>query len=147
MTVIAYRQGVLATDSLVSGNITLGTFIKGRSKNGWLTGVSGPVAEAQQYLDWFDEQKFKRQDRILFEQLPPGIEYGALLVSPNDEFFIIESGSYFPFKPLDEYAAEGSGAQIALGVMFHGGSAEDAVRAAIRYVPNCGGDIQVYKRD
>ena len=144
MTVLAYRNGVLATDSLISGNINLGSFIKGRSKNGWLTGVSGPVTEAQEYLDWFDEQSFR--GKVVFQDIPLGKEYGALLISPKDEFYMIESGGYFPFKPINDFVADGAGGQIALGVMIQGGTVVDAVDAAIRYVPNCGGDIQIYER-
>lgn len=145
MTVIAYRNGIIATDSLIAGSINLGDFTKGRSKNGWLTAVSGPVTEAQQYLDWFDNE-FVKNKKPVFEDVPIGTEYGALLVSPKDEFYMIDAGGYFPFKPLQDFAAEGSGLHIALGVMYQGGTAIDAVEAAIKYVPNCGGHIQVYER-
>jgi hypothetical protein len=55
MTTIAYRDGVLAADTLLTSSAMRNGYArKIRERDGMLAGASGTLAQMQTFLDWFD---------------------------------------------------------------------------------------------
>lgn len=154
MTTIAYRDGIMASDSKVTGNevfvgqakkITKITveedlpwidrviFRKEPKQKTYLVGMCGELAGCLHFMD------------VLFFGAQQSSEIsGALLVVDEDgEIMIYENGRTNGIRIEGEYAAEGSGFEVALGAMFHGATAVEAVQAAIHHDNTSGGDIQV----
>lgn len=143
MTTIAYRAGVLAADTAMTmGGTTIGEVIKiARRFNGDMAGAAGDAAYNRAFLDWFEggeegpapEAKSDSDcyDRaVIFRAKGKKIE----VFEPRGRFTIVA-----------DYYAFGSGKSEALGAMWQGAGAEEAVRAAIDLDPHTGGDVTVLR--
>jgi ATP-dependent protease HslVU (ClpYQ) peptidase subunit len=133
MTIIAYRDGVLAADSMV----TFGdTCYFGRSKvfkiRGHLIGAAGKSAECHKFIEWFRSKTLKKF-------VAPAEGFDGFIVKPNGDAFLYLTSGILPFE--GEYYATGSGADFALGAFAAGADAITAVRAAIKHNVYCGGEI------
>lgn len=140
MTTIAYRDGVLAADTLVceSGR-RVGRATKIFGKAGVFGGVAGCLSHMNAFRDWFlggmtgDPPSMKTEDG-------------------ESEAFIVHDGYVLTLSKMGwdvmrtESHAVGSGGPVALGAMASGASAEEAVKAAISLDVWSGGDITVLRR-
>jgi ATP-dependent protease HslVU (ClpYQ) peptidase subunit len=139
LTTIAYRNGVLAADSMAyGGKYCASPGLKwkiGRLENGDRLGVSSNVVGAGEAMrDWLNG----RLERTL---VPPDVR--AILVNADGQVFIANDGVLFS-GPIDtEFCAIGSGADFALGAMQHGADAVEAVRCAIAHDQHTGGEVRV----
>ena len=90
MTTIAYRDGILAADSLVTLGSTKvhGSYQKIRRIGEYLVGTAGSVADCQAFVVWLKECDST--------QPPPKGEYGALVVGPQGRE--VEHRDYFGRK-------------------------------------------------
>lgn len=144
MTVIAYRNGLLASDSLVGdhdGN-KYGACSKVKKVKGWLLGAAGDFDATEAFMQKFDPENIKRK---LFTAFYTGglhvEEFEAIAVSPSGKIYEVSAiGVFGQIKA--EYYAIGCGALIAFGAMAHGAGARGAVKAAIKHSVGCGGRIQ-----
>lgn len=152
MSVIVYRDGVLAADRQnTSGESVLtGTKLFVRERQGpnkWRRPKPGEaVAEAfavtgqadanllmlEWYLAGANPDKFPTNQST--------DSWGRLLVVDHSGVFVYEK---LPVRVYveDDYVAFGSGAEYALGAMYVGGSAVDAVSAASYWSLGCGRGI------
>lgn len=139
MTTIAYREGVLAADSLVTLGSTKvhGSYQKIRRIGGFLIGTAGSVAACQSFIDWV-----KAGDD---EDPPPKGEYNALIVDPRGKVREIENGSVLPVPRGAKFFAIGSGAPYALAAMYAGASAIDAVKIAAKIDTSTGLPVKSLK--
>lgn len=140
MTAIAYRDGVLAADSRANQGALI---ISSRSKkiarrtDGWLIGVAGECAAADEFM-----ARFIAGDN---DWRPPGITkaedgFQALLIAPDGLIWNAhESGR---FRIDADFAAEGSATNFLFGAMAAGASAEEAVRLACLFRGDCGLPVQ-----
>lgn len=139
MTTIAYRDGVLAADSLV----TLGdTKVHGRYHKivrigGHLIGTAGSVAACQNFLDWLREGD---EDSV-----PPKGEYKALVVNPKGKVREFEGGSLLPVPRGAKFYSIGSGAPYALAAMYAGATATEAVKIAAKIDTSTGLPVKTLK--
>lgn len=136
MTCIAYRNGIMAADSLtVHSNLLKdpGT-IKINVKGGWLLGVSGDACPPDHTISkWF---------RPLALQLPrlEGYSFSMLAVGPGGVIRVWDQeGQFEPIKR--KFWAVGCGTELAVGAMEMGATAVQAVAVAIKYNNWCGGEI------
>lgn len=143
MTVIVYRSGILASDSLSSFFDEVGVYGVTKlttSPDGWVFGFTGPTAacyQAQQlYKKGFDHTKNPNDSK----KDETG-KISGLAVSWKDEVFMLGDEGWYPIK--SEYCAIGSGSSHAVGALAAGASATQAVEIAIKHNPFCGGDIIV----
>lgn len=140
MTTIAYRDGILAGDSMAYGGqwcASPGQKWKiWRLTNGDRLGVSSTKVGAGEALrDWLNSGG----DRSLV----PSEGIKAILVKADGQVFVANDGLHFS-GPLDApYVAIGSGADFAYGAMHHGADAVQAVRAAISHDQHTGGEVRV----
>ena len=152
MTTIGYRDGVLACDSQESqmdeaaGEIafyhTQKIYRKRLKVNKKLLRVKaydvliatrGEVGAGMVGFDWYGTGK------PIPDWLSNECQFDLLIVEPKGLFCMDQ---YFrPLKINEEYYAIGSGAKAALGAMYMGATAIEAVEAAIQCDPGTGGDI------
>lgn len=145
MTTIAFKGGVLAADTLSTRNGNReGVVIKIAKRGSLLAGASGCSALGKTFRDWFmtgckgsapymgDPEKNWAEGFII---MPCN---GLVSFGPAATW--AEKGMYGGFN------AWGSGADLAIGAMISGASAEEAVRAAIVRDTNSGGEVTVLRR-
>jgi hypothetical protein len=138
LTTIAYRDGILAADSLVtSDGIRTSTIVKlaRREKDGTLFGACGRASLIRAAREWFLRGE-PPEDRIKIKDN----EAQFIIVRPNNDVETWdESGSSDDAAP---FHALGSGRDIALGAMAAGASAIEAVRIAAKFDTGTGGPIR-----
>lgn len=143
MTTIAYRDGMLAADTmLVADNAIYGFGRKAYRAGRILFAAAGCTARAQRFRDWMrrgmqgdvpDMHAEKEGDGATgYVYTPDGVEVSFFPNTP-------------PLAAKAEFYAHGSGGWIALGAMEAGATAEEAVRAAAKWDNNTGGDITVLR--
>lgn len=133
MTVICYKNGVVAADKKSSGWVDF-TTSKLRRFNGDIYGLAGSTSRALEVLDWImeggDFPVLKEDETVQILKVGPG----GIWLYHNTKT---------PFQVEDDYVAIGSGAQYALGAMACGATAKEAVEVAIRYDYSCGRGVDV----
>lgn len=132
MTIIAYRDGVMAADSQVTGNFTtLG--IKLHRKSGKIIGFAGDLHQALVFVDWYFDSKQRKPD-IANEN-----DWVALVASKDglEEW----NHSLRPVRVPEMFYAIGSGAEVAMGAMEAGASAKRAAEIACKRADGCGGPV------
>ena len=139
MTVIAYRDGVAAADSIMSFQhfeMSYGEADKIIEINGWLAGCSGEYAHMAQFQRWMRGSKCA----------PDFTRIDGMVIRPDGRVFKFY-GTPRPVELNCPYGhAIGSGANIAIAAMMAGASAEEAVRIAVELDQGCGGPIKIIKQ-
>lgn len=144
MSTIAYRDGIIAADTICIRNDTRHfqcTKIA-RSPDGTLGGAAGTLVFSTKFLEWIrggtqgSAPERERDDHYC--------DIG-LLIRPTEaiEFFEFKGQSIVEAP----YVAIGSGFPFALGCMFRGGRATSAVATAIHFDIYSGGRIEFLRRD
>ncbi len=145
MTVIAYRNGVMAADTSAWENKTVHRWSRKilRAVDGTLYGTYGTCSEGQRYLRWVDG------GCVGDEPMPRdmGDDAGSfgVMIARSDmplQLLILPYGREDFDAP---YYAVGGGADVAWGALFAGADAETAVRAAIEHSDAARGDVQVIR--
>lgn len=143
MTVIAYRAGVLASDSRCSDehgmHLTSCRKIF-RLKNGALLGAAGDDDDrlVRELLGRATPRKLPTRQQLADTKT----HFSGILVFPKGHVFVVQIGVqeygnsdewYGAVSAIsDEFVAVGSGQQYAYGAMEHGASAAQAVRTACK---------------
>lgn len=139
MTTIAYRDGVLAADTLHSSN---GIVVAHRPKvvrleSGALLATKGCSGFGRSLLAWLEAGRDGPQ--------PVGSDGdGGLLLTADGSLEGLENG-FTEIMLGAPYFAFGSGAEIALGAMHAGATAEQAVAAAITHDVYSGGEVVAFR--
>jgi hypothetical protein len=142
MTIIAYRDGMMAGDTLISTaqGHRLGAMEKVvKNKFGYLLGARGPSYDCQELMDWFLTANSPND----LENAPRLEDVAAILVFPDKIVRSLDKGKW---KECFEYTtfgftASGCGDNFAMGAMVAGATARGAVEAAIQLTVKCGGEI------
>lgn len=146
MTTIAYRDGILAADSRVTygeeGSARIHTCKKlfrkkvtqGKKSFDVIIATAGESAPGMLFVDWYGTGK-----PIPDTFLHLGGDFLCLVLTPSGlfEFDVYCRGE----EVNDDFYAIGSGAKAALGALWCGKSAVEAVRIASRIDPYTGGRI------
>lgn len=142
MTTIAYRDGVLAADTLVTENGRRVGHVQKIGKFGSvLWGVTGCLLHQVAFHDWL---------RGGLQGEPPGMKTpegatSTVIVIADGRLLTFDEHGY-DHMPMPDYHAIGSGAALALGAMSAGASAYRAVEAAMKLDVHSGGEITVLHR-
>lgn len=126
MTTIAYRDGVLAADSMCSTN---GTYLASVDKihrldDGRIVGLCGQSGVCRMVVNWLNggEKPVLAADDNL----------NAIIVNPDGGLALLDK--HLVLIPCRApFLADGSGREIALGAMAAGATAEHAVEIACRF--------------
>lgn len=137
MTIITYRDGIMAADRM--------TFLYGttrspglvtkidRLRDGSLFSGAGKRAERANMRNWLENPEGERPDTD---------DTTCILVRPDGTITVFDGNDDLELGDVPFYAI-GTGGAAALGAMYAGASAEDAVRIACKIAPFCGEPIQV----
>ncbi len=139
MTVIAYRDGILATDSGAwYGDAFLGYGDKiAILPDASLLATSGTWSDGAIAREWFSGNQLGERPRM-------EDSFGGLLVRPGG--LVLQLGSKLvPFEIRGPFHADGSGHEIALGAMHMGATAIQAVEAACEWGARCRGPVQWHR--
>jgi hypothetical protein len=134
MTVIAYRDGVLASDSRCADGSDNGEVRKiWRLKNGYLFGGAGDAGFCAAVRHWLERHartigKASADHPKVYGDCPPS--FIGLLIRPDGQSFILDH-YLAPIETLGGPQAVGSGASHALTLMATGMSAEQAVSTIV----------------
>lgn len=138
VTTIAYRDGVLAADTLATWGDTRDGHVTKIAKRGRvLAAIAGNVSGGQAFLDWFNRG---------MKGPPPKSEAGdnqwfAYLFTPDD--WMLLWGPRGWERCQAEMMTLGSGGDFARGAMSMGASPAEAVAVAIQHDTKSGGPITV----
>lgn len=140
MTTIAYRDGVVATDTLAvaGGVVTDHAYEKCIIKEGVMFFMTGSTSD---------------HDKLVDEYLSPtGRDIGesGAIVADKGQIFIVgredEGKGIFKCKNnRSNPRAIGSGESFALSAMDHGKSAKEAIEYAMKRDVYTGGEVKVYQ--
>lgn len=144
MTTIAYRDGVLAADTIMCmGGTLIGSTVKiARRMDGAMAGSAGGATYNAAFSLWFLDGEIGPPPKA--EQDDHSFDRGVIFRADGTLEVFEPRGRFSATAP---YFAFGSGKELALGAMFAGADAVTAVRAAIAHDPHTGGDITVLKRE
>jgi ATP-dependent protease HslVU (ClpYQ) peptidase subunit len=142
MTIIAYRDGVMAGDTQVQCGIglrTSATYKIFRSNDGdyRLGGAAGLYSSINRFRIWLETGAHGD-----FDPKCGNDGFHALLVDASGNVFTVEDDGSAVLQ-IAPYHAVGIGRSVALGAMFAGADAELAAKAAIVLHTGCGGGIQI----
>jgi hypothetical protein len=144
MTVIAYRDGVIAVDSQLTYHETKAPsgFNKlTKLRDGSFIAVSGDLCKAMAFVRRLDAGL----DRPSIDPAPmEGGGGAARLDLKRNKVIVYEEGGYYELDTKGFYAW-GIGAPIAMGAMDMGATAEQAVNAACRISLWCDFPIRTNK--
>lgn len=144
MTTVAYRNGVIAADTGLTGgslqDCEIDKIVK--REDGAVAGAAGAAGEAWwivAFLEWF---KTSKGDAPVSKDFNTG-----LIVDRRRKITLVESGDGVarPYQIRAKYYAIGSGRQIATGALFVGAHPIDAVKAAMAHDDGTYGKIETYK--
>ena len=133
MTVIAYRNGVLAADKLSHANGLRGTVTKIFRVGDAMVGVCGALTMALEVVAWLRAggnpkhmPDFQKTD-----------EHQNIILIKDKRIWLYERG-VVPLLMEDEYCSIGAGSEIATAAMWCGKDAVEAVQCAIALNTSCG---------
>lgn len=145
MTTIAYRDGIMASDSgSWAGEAAHGWARKlARGTDGTLYGVAGNAAQCEGYLQWVDDGcagDAPKPDK----EGPDGHDssFIVLKASPKGMIELVTVKGVERYMNVPYYAI-GAGAATAFGALFVGASAEVAIEAAKEHGAGAFGRVQV----
>lgn len=143
MTTIAYRDGVLAADTLITaGNSRDGFCTKIAKRGAVLAAAAGSLPLACGFLAWFDcglpagrepkMQGAEKDDYAIGKIFTPT----GIILTFSDCGWSLRRAPFYSF---------GSGADYAVGAMARGASAAEAVAVAIQFDVGTGGEIETLR--
>lgn len=146
MTVIAYRDGVMAADTGGwRGNAVMPWFRKiARGPDGTLYGGAGSAARLCEFISWVDD--FCLGEMPLPRAEGDGRSDMSILIARPDGSLEILSHEGREVLVDAPYAAIGSSAEVCLGAMYAGADPETAVAAALVHGCGAAGQIRVVRR-
>lgn len=129
MTIIVYRDGEMwADDLLFNGRLILGRELKiTRSKDGALAGAAGDGSACSQFLKWAKGSRRGKPPEGLFEEKN---DLSAIVVTRDG--IIRDYGGVEPCLVGADFYAIGAASDIAIGAMYAGASAKEAILIACR---------------
>lgn len=141
MTTIAYKQGILAADGLITmpGGVAGFNAIKIGMHNNILWSASGDAGWCKYFVDWC----YNGLPGHFRE--PPNDATGGTIYLPDDSLVQCHSHGY-EYRAGLPFWADGSGADYAMGAMEVGATPEQAVQVAVKWDHHSGGRIVVLDR-
>jgi hypothetical protein len=141
VTTVVYRDGVLAADRRYTEKDficpELGTKVW-KNKHGWAFAGAGQTADLFRAAEWAHSELGSTKQR---KTNPPSGDMAMIIVSPKRELFCLERGQMYPLAPNTPFLVAGTGAQAALGALYHGATAIEAVEIAMKIDFNSGGGV------
>ena len=142
MTVVAYKEGVMASDSMISLRETGDKLIFGPKVckiGSALVGASGSAQILRKIKEIKSHVNILNRISSILDDDEEDHDFDIMVLLCGKKF--VFDNSVVPCEIYDEFFAIGSGSSLALGAMSFGASAEEAVRVAIKHNVFCGGEV------
>lgn len=136
MTVIAYRNGIIAADKLTQVHGMKGRVTKIFRVGDALVGMAGSLTSALECVAWLRDGAVAKD--IPAKQLTDDFE--NLMLVRDGRIWLYERG-HVPFEMESDFYAIGSGAPYAMTAMHLGQTAIQAVLTACALNTGCGNGI------
>lgn len=148
MTVIAYRDGVMAADSGGFGPRSCHNFTRKliRSADGTLYGILGDATEGQAYFAWVQGGCIGAAPVPRWVDETVGSSYDVLRVRPGRDPELITTWGVQPYSDAP-YIAVGAAAPVALGALYVGATAAAAIAAAIGHSVDARGPVRTISHE
>jgi ATP-dependent protease HslVU (ClpYQ) peptidase subunit len=137
LTIVAYKDGVLAGDKLNVHGSRYAMITKIRKINGELIGIAGPTILATLLFEWIEKHKFQADLFPEGQKEKDGNICTVIRITKDKKIFIYENSST-PWLCENEFYALGSGCEYAMGAMAAGATAKEAVEICGKWAPLCG---------
>lgn len=138
MTVIVHANGILAADLMVSNERSSFSMDKIEPFADGFLASHGNLMYCMRAIEWYKKGAARQAPPLLSEDTELIVASAALGIrrySWHTNMWV-SHGHYA--------VAFGSGKDFAYGALAHGANAIEAVRAAMKYSPNCGHGVQAY---
>lgn len=147
MTVIAYKDGVLACDSKLSGKDShyWSSCKKIKKIKGYLIGTAGSFGPTEFFMAKFDPKVIEEKRFVPLKQSSKEVAFEAIIITPKGKVLFMEEDGIFAEIKIHGHIAIGSGEVIAMAAMDCGATAVEAVKIAIKRDISCGGRVQYVK--
>lgn len=136
MTTIAYKDGVLAADTLMtSGGARCGYQAKIERRGRLVLGHAGVRSNYEAFRDWIAAGapgRFTCKDGNVF------------VIAPGELPLVWGDGDT-PWRETEPFWALGAGERYAVGAMAQGASARKAVKVAMQFDTATGGEVTVLR--
>lgn len=147
MTTIAYKDGVLAADSMMTGGSVPFRFatvdkIAHCNDRAVIGAAAGHYRAYPTFLEWIKDGAVGNAPQV--EEEAEGVLIRAC-AGKAPEIWLWSGGQTLIRLPDDAFVALGSGERFALGAMYAGADAIDAVRCGIFYDSASGGAVNHIK--
>jgi hypothetical protein len=150
MTTVAYRDGVMAADSgSWFSNVVYRSALKvARGPDGSLHGVTGNAGDAGQYIRWvLDGMPGDPPQPEAINREEGRSAFLALVVPPHGDVARVWTAYGWEDHHGVPFIAIGAGAEMAIGAMAAGASAERAVEIAAEYSTYAALPVRTVRRD
>jgi len=135
MTTIAFKNGILAADTLISSDTVVGEMTKIATCDDFMGGGCGNVVDVSKLLDWIEEGA----DPQALPKFSDSFR-GMLIDKKYKMRYVYSEGISRPVNA--PFFAVGSGQDVAKGALTAGATAEEAVQAAIHMDLCSGGQVE-----
>lgn len=136
MTVIAWKDGIMAADSVSSRGDTRYYVRKLHRVGNLVVGMSGNTDSCEALLDWFR----KGRQIETFPKCQEKDTYACAVFALGGRVYTIDQTPY-PSEMLAPFGAIGCGREVAIGAMAAGATATEAIAIASTWCDGCGGPI------
>ena len=137
MTTIAYKDGILASDSLASSESHVVGYCDNKVTivGNKAIAFTGDLDDKDVFIKWVINKKGKKPQ---FEN-----GFGVFVIDiDTKELTEYKDGERVDYK--SDFYTMGSGSLVAIGAMAHGATAKEAVEIACKYNLHTGGEVHVY---
>jgi len=148
MTIIAYRDGIIASDSQETHSDGRKAPCKKiyKSRDGVIIGTAGDSYTGLMLVDWF-ERGARLDDAPDLSHVSTDEDFECLIVESRENIYTMNR--FFQRYDIElmnnEFYAIGCGSGYAMVAMEMGATAKEAVKVTCKYDAYCGGNIQVMK--
>jgi ATP-dependent protease HslVU (ClpYQ) peptidase subunit len=130
----------MASDSQATRGNTKSCAQKLFRRGNVVLGAVGSVDYITAFLNWWDSG----QNLAKYPKCQESDDYSIVAEAHSNGTLRIWERSPFPWTPtFAPYYAIGSGREVALGALWMGANAEQAVAAANEFAEGCGGPLQI----
>lgn len=142
MTVIAYRNGIIAADQQATyGNVKRKLTKLFELESGEVVGFTGTAAAAMELLAWYKDGA-KKEDWP--QAMQDTDEWAQMIIAYPGGCKWYDKRPY-PQEVQDKFTAWGCGAEFAIGAMAMGADAVKAVTIACEFCDGCGVGVDWYQ--
>ena len=137
MTIIVWRNGIIAADSQTTNGVLAGKTKKLFKLKNAAIGFAGLLTDGLKLIE------FLKSD----EDKPPELseDFESLMMDLRTGKCAYYDRTLIAIKIMDKFETIGTGSELAIGAMEHGATAIEAVRVAIKRDINSGGRVAVIR--